>query len=130
MTADGRLAGVPILIVDDDPDILEAMSIALESEGAELTTATTGDEALTCFMSGTPRLVVLDMMLPRRSGFLVLEQIQESETPPPVIMVTANEGRRHKAYAESLGVGAYLNKPVPMERLIETSLMVLESANS
>ena len=121
----GRLDSVEILIVDDDPDILEVMEIALSSEGARISTATTGDDAVTRYAAESPRLVVLDMMLPKRSGFLVLERIQQDENPPPVIMVTANEGRRHKIYAESLGVSAYLNKPVPMDLLVETALEVL-----
>lgn len=125
MTADERLAGIRVLVVDDDPDILEVMELALASEGAATTTADTGDDAVTAFSTAAPDLVVLDMMLPKRSGFLVLERIQEEDAPPPVIMVTANEGRRHRAYAESLGVSAYLNKPVPMELLIETALEVL-----
>ncbi len=130
MSTEGRLKDVSILVVDDDPDILEVMSLALESEGASLVTATTGDEAVTSYATRRPELVVLDMMLPKKSGFLVLEQIQGSEDPPPVIMVTANEGRRHKAYAETLGVSAYLNKPVPMERLLETAVEVLDRAGS
>ena len=108
------------MIVDDDPDVLELFSLALSTEGAVIETASDGDEAITALRTSKPDLVVLDMMLPRRSGFLVLEQIQDIPEPPPVLMVTANEGRRHKAYAQSLGVGAYLNKPVAMERLLET----------
>ena len=60
------------------------------------------------------------MMLPKRSGFLVLEELTESEAPPIVVMVTANEGKRHMSYAKSLGVHAYLNKPIPLETLIQT----------
>ena len=126
MSSSGKLDGIPILVVDDDPDILEVMSLALSSEGASITTAATGDEAITAFSGAKPTVVVLDMMLPRRSGFLVLERIQQEDNAPPVVMVTANEGRRHKAYAESLGVSAYLNKPVPMEKLVETVLELLD----
>ena len=120
MTDGLRIEGSRILIVDDDPDVLELFSLALSSEGAIVETASDGDEAITALRTSKPDLVVLDMMLPRRSGFLVLEQIQDIPEAPPVLMVTANEGRRHKAYAQSLGVGAYLNKPVAMERLLET----------
>jgi DNA-binding response OmpR family regulator len=73
-----------------------------------------------------PDIVVLDMMLPKRSGFLVLERIKGFEDSPLVIMVTANEGKRHQAYAESLGVDAYLLKPVPLEVLISTCVELLE----
>ena len=68
-----------------------------------------------------PSLVILDMMMPKRSGFLVLEKLRRTrEDPPRVIMITANEGSRHKAYAEMLGVDDYLRKPFPMDRLIES----------
>jgi DNA-binding response OmpR family regulator len=122
-----RLADVRVLVVDDDPDILEVMEIAFSSEGATVSTANTGDDAVTRFTADQPELVVLDMMLPKRSGFLVLERIQQDDEPPPVIMVTANEGRRHRIYAESLGVSAYLNKPVPMDLLVETALELLKN---
>ena len=117
-----RLEGIRIMVVDDDPDIRELMTMALESEGAVVSQAVDGNDAINVFKTTEPEVVVLDMMLPHRSGFLVLEHIQTTEAPPPVIMVTANEGRRHKAYAESLGVSAYLNKPVAMARLLDTVL--------
>ena len=125
MTESGRLVGIPVLVVDDDPDIRELMTIAMESEGASTTIAQDGNQAITALKSSTPQLVVLDMMLPHRSGFLVMEEIQAMPSPPPVIMVTANEGRRHKAYAESLGVSAYLNKPVPMGLLLDVAAELL-----
>ena len=119
MTTDGRFAGRHILVVDDDPDILASTSLSLRAEGAEVTTAEDGNTAVSYFLAERPDGVVLDMMLPRRSGFLVLEKIRDSEDPPPVIMVTANQGRRHMTYAENLGVTAYLVKPVAMPRLLE-----------
>lgn len=120
MNTEGRFKDIRILVVDDDPDVLELFSMALTSEGAIVTTADDGDEAISLMMTSKPQVVVLDMMLPRRSGLLVFERIQEESDPPAVLMVTANEGRRHKAYAENLGVGAYLIKPVAMERLFDT----------
>jgi DNA-binding response OmpR family regulator len=66
-----------------------------------------------------PDLVVLDMMMPKRSGFLVLEKLRRSrQVPMKVIMITANEGSRHKAYAEMLGVDDYIRKPFAMDRLL------------
>jgi DNA-binding response OmpR family regulator len=119
MTDAGRFAGRRILVVDDDPDILGSTELSLRSEGAEVLIAEDGNTAVSLFAAARPDGVVLDMMLPRRSGFLVLEKIRESPDPPPVIMVTANQGRRHMTYAENLGVTAYLVKPVPMPRLLE-----------
>lgn len=113
-----RLADYKILVVDDDPEVRAAIDHALQAEGALTQTCGDGNSAVRICESEPPELVVLDMMLPKRSGFLVLEKIRVLEDPPKVIMVTANEGRRHKAYAEELGVNGYLLKPVRIEKLI------------
>ena len=75
-----------------------------------------------------PDLVVLDMMLPKRSGFLVLEKIKARKpknSKPFVIMITGNQGARHKMYAESLGVSEYFNKPVKLDKLIASAEKLL-----
>ena len=115
-----RLDNVTILVVDDDEDIRAGISLALRAEGADILQAADGNDAVAMWRAHEPRVVVLDMMLPKRSGFLVLEELSESSSPPIVVMVTANEGRRHEAYARSIGVHAYLTKPVPLETLIRT----------
>jgi DNA-binding response OmpR family regulator len=116
--AELRLVDYKILIVDDDPEVRAAIDHALQAEGALTQTCGDGNSAVRICESEPPELVVLDMMLPKRSGFLVLEKIRVLEDPPKVIMVTANEGRRHKAYAEELGVNGYLLKPVRLDKLI------------
>lgn len=121
-----RLHDRSILIVDDDEDILRSMEIAIKAEGAQTETVMDGHAAISTCQRLQPDAVVLDMMLPKRSGFLVLEQIRELPDAPVVVMVTANEGRRHKAYAESLGVHEYLNKPVALDSLIETLSRLLQ----
>lgn len=124
MTA-SRLEGYRILLVDDDPDVLESMNLAIASEGGEVIRADDGNSAVSLFHAHDPDAVVLDMMLPRRSGFLVLEKIRESNDPPPVVMITANQGRRHMEYARTLGVSAYLVKPVALSRLLNTIVDLL-----
>jgi len=125
-----RLEDVKVLIVDDDRDVLESMEAAFQSEGAATQLAADGQEAVQICQEDPPDLVVLDMMLPRRSGFLVLEKIKGREDSPLVIMVTANEGRRHQAYAQSLGADRYLLKPVPLSRLLETAVELLDEADA
>jgi DNA-binding response OmpR family regulator len=122
----GRLEDVKVLIVDDDRDVLESMDVAFQAEGAATQLATDGNEAVKICQDDPPDVVILDMMLPRRSGFLALEKIKGKEDSPLVIMVTANEGKRHQAYAESLGVDAYLLKPVPLFRLISAAADLLD----
>ncbi len=113
-----RLPNLKVLVVDDDPDVLSILRQALESEGARIQCCKDGNTAVHLCESEHPDLVVLDMMLPKRSGFLVLERLKGRKNPPRVIMITANEGKRHQAYAESLGVDGYLHKPLRLERLI------------
>ena len=113
-----RLQDRKILIVDDDPEIRAAIDHALQAEGALTQTCGDGNSAVRIVESDPPDLVVLDMMLPKRSGFLVLEKIKKFESSPRVVMVTANEGKRHQQYAENLGVDGYVLKPVRLERLI------------
>ncbi len=110
-----------VLLVDDDAEIVESMRTVLESRGYEILVARDGNQGLAMAESEDPDLVVLDMMMPKRSGFLVLEKLRRSRpVPVRVIMITANEGSRHKAYAEMLGVDDYIRKPFAMDRLLES----------
>jgi DNA-binding response OmpR family regulator len=110
-----------VLIVDDDTDVVTAIKMALEDAGAVVRTANDGTSAVEIAEKEMPDLVVLDMMLPKRSGFLVLERLKKGKakgTKPFVIMITGNLGTRHKTYAETLGVSDYINKPFRMDRLL------------
>jgi DNA-binding response OmpR family regulator len=118
-TAAAGGAGKRVLLVDDDTEIVESMRAVLESRGYEILVARDGNQGLAMAESEEPDLVVLDMMMPKRSGFLVLEKLRRSRpVPMRVIMITANEGSRHKAYAEMLGVDDYIRKPFAMDRLL------------
>jgi CheY-like chemotaxis protein len=113
--------GKRILLVDDDTEIIESLKLALTAKGYEILIARDGNQGLAMAEREMPSLVILDMMMPKRSGFLVLERLRRTQKDPMrVIMITANEGSRHKAYAEMLGVDDYLRKPFSMDRLIES----------
>ena len=114
-------AAKKVLIVDDDYEIIEAMRAALEAKGYTVIIARDGNQGLAMVERDEPDLMILDMMMPKRSGFLVLEKLKRvREVPLRVVMITANEGSRHKAYAEMLGVDDYIRKPFAMDRLIES----------
>lgn len=117
-TTELRLQDRTILIVDDDREVQESIDQALQAEGALTQVCGDGNSAVRICETDPPELVVLDMMLPKRSGFLVVEKIKQIDNPPRIIMVTANEGKRHQQYAMGLGVDGYLLKPVRLERLI------------
>ena len=111
-----------ILIVDDDREIVESMRVALDASGFDIVVARDGNQGLAMAEREDPDLVILDMMMPKRSGFLVLEKLRRTRPVPlRVIMITANEGNRHMRYAkESLGVDDYIRKPFPMDRLLDS----------
>jgi len=112
-----------ILIVDDDPDIVNAITVGLDGTGATLEVAEDGNAAVEKVAELDPDLIVLDAMLPKRSGFLVLEGLKNKKKRgdrPLVVMITGNEGKRHQVWAETLGVDDYITKPFRMERLIDS----------
>ena len=118
-----------VLLVDDDAEIIESMRTVLESKGYEILVARDGNQGLLMAERENPDLVVLDMMMPKRSGFLVLERLRRSHpVPMRVIMITANEGSRHRAYAEMLGVDDYIRKPFAMDRLLDSVQRLLGAA--
>lgn len=125
------LAGQKILLVDDDNDVLTSMQAAFEPTGAVIETASNGNRAVELAEKNQPDLVVLDMMLPGRSGFMVLEKLKSKKprnAKPYVIMITGNPGARHKMYAESQGVSEYFTKPVKLDKLIASAEKLLNPA--
>ena len=126
----GTLQGKNILVVDDDPDIVTALVTLIGDTGATVETARDGNEAIEVAATFDPDLIVLDAMLPKRSGFLVLEKLKSKKKRgdrPFVIMITGNAGKRHQTWAESLGVDDYVNKPFRMERIRESVERLLVS---
>jgi DNA-binding response OmpR family regulator len=125
------LEGKRVLLVDDDNDILVSMQAAFEPTGAIIETAGNGNRAVELAEQNEPDLVVLDMMLPGRSGFLVLERLKAKKprnAKPFVIMVTGNPGKRHQMFAESLGVSHYFTKPMKLDKLVAAAEKLLTEA--
>ena len=108
-----------ILIVDDDRELSDGIRFMLERQGFRVIQASDGVQGKTAIYHQRPDLVILDMMMPRMGGYPVLEHFKGKADAPPIIMITANEGSRHKAYAEYLGVIDYLRKPFATEKLLE-----------
>lgn len=108
-----------ILIVDDDLELSDGLRAILERQGHRVIQARDGHQGKQAVYNQRPDLVILDMMMPRMGGYPVLEHFKDKTDAPPIIMITANEGSRHKAYAEYLGVIDYIRKPFAMERLLD-----------
>jgi DNA-binding response OmpR family regulator len=111
--------GKSVLIVDDDMELSDGLRVMLEKQGFRVFQARDGQHGKQMVYQHHPDLVILDMMMPRMGGYPVLEHFRGKADAPPIIMITANEGSRHKAYAEYLGVVDYIRKPFAMERLME-----------
>ncbi len=106
-----------VLLVDDDPALLEVMSIVLASEGYRVSTAEDGVEALRVVGRESLDLVVLDVMLPRMSGFEVLKKIRE-QSDVPVVMLTAKGQSVDKVVGLELGADDYITKPFDTKELL------------
>ena len=112
-------SGKTILVVDDDFELSDGIRAVLENLGHKVLQARDGQQGKQLVYQHHPDLVILDMMMPRMGGYPVLEHFRDKPDAPPIITITANEGSRHKAYAEYLGVVDYIRKPFAMERLLE-----------
>jgi DNA-binding response OmpR family regulator len=116
-----------ILIVDDDRELVDGLRALLERQGYKVITAGDGVQGKNTIYNQKPDLVILDMMMHRMGGYPVLEHFKDKPDAPPFIMITANEGSRHKAYAEFLGVVDYIRKPFATERLLEAVNKVFQT---
>jgi DNA-binding response OmpR family regulator len=120
-----------VLIVDDDRDMAKLLTEVLKDQGYRTTVARDGNEGLAIAESKSPDLIVLDIMMPRRSGFLVLERLRQMLGEPiPVVILTGNMGDRHRSYAEMLGVSGYYYKPVKIQVLLDKIEELLNNENS
>lgn len=104
---------IDILIAEDEPSILESLDFILRRAGWSIRSVTDGDAALDAVRRLHPRIVVLDVMLPKRSGFDVLKQIRASaETRTmPVLILTAKGQQQDRRIAEELGADGFVTKP-------------------
>jgi DNA-binding response OmpR family regulator len=116
-----------ILVVDDDRELVEGVRAVLERQGYKVIQAHDGHQGKQAIYNQQPDLVILDMMMPRMGGYPLLEHFRDKADAPPIIMITANEGSRHKAYAEWLGVIDYIRKPFAMEKLLDTVTRALNA---
>ena len=122
------MSAAKILLIEDDREIQSTISGVLQAAGYDVRIAPNGIEGQKRVEESRPDLIITDMMMPRMGGFPVLEYLKTLTDPPPVIMITANEGGRHKAYAEMLGVSDYLRKPFAMDVMLESVAKALTQA--
>lgn len=110
-----------VLIIDDEDDFRLGLAELLLRQGYTVLLASDGTEGLEMITRFCPDLIVLDMLMPRLSGFAVLERVKHHlRLSTPVVMLTGNTADQQESYANILGVDAYLLKPISSVRLCKT----------
>ncbi|GAA0393343.1 two-component system response regulator PhoP [Micromonospora gifhornensis] len=119
-----------LLVVEDDPNILELLSASLRFAGFDVATATSGSAALSAARDHRPDLVVLDVMLPDLDGFEVIRMMREGGTRTPVVFLTARDATDDKIRGLTLGGDDYVTKPFSLEELTARIRAVLRRTST
>src|SRR5262245_20974809 len=106
----GREPEARLLVVDDEPNIVELLSASLRFAGFEVVTALTGNDAVKAAERHHPDLVLLDVMLPDVDGFVVLRRLRATRDPMPVLFLTARDAPDDKLAGHPLGRADYLHQ--------------------
>jgi CheY-like chemotaxis protein len=113
-------ADTSVLVVDDEPQVAWVLRFSLEHEGFRTYTASNGIEALEELKKHSPRVIVLDLMMPEMDGWTVMERIKKLpvDERPRIVIVSALTGPEEKEKATALGADAFVPKPFDVEELI------------
>jgi DNA-binding response OmpR family regulator len=119
-----------ILIADDEPNILISIEYLMKREGYEVHVARDGQEALDVLRREHPRLVLLDVMMPRKTGFEVCQELRADETVKDTLVLMLTAKGRDTDVAKGLGVGAdaYMTKPFSTKDLVQKVRELLQQA--
>ena len=111
-----------ILIVDDEPYILNILDFSLDAEGYRVLQASDGEEALRLAQEQTPDLIVMDVMMPRQDGFETCKRLKEDVRTAdiPVVLLTARNSREDRSRGEAVKADGYITKPFSPQRLLDT----------
>ena len=123
---------VDILIAEDEPSILESLDFILRRAGWSIDSVTDGDAVLSALRRTPPKLIVLDVMLPKRSGFDVLKQIRADEMlrDLPVLILTAKGQAKDRRTAEELGADGFVTKPYANAEVIDEVRRLIGAAHT
>ena len=112
---------VDVLIAEDEPSILRSLDFILRRAGWSIEAVTDGDAALSAVRRSMPRVLVLDVMLPKRSGFDVLKQIRADAAlrQLPVLILTAKGQAQDRRMAEEIGVDGFMTKPFSNRDIVD-----------
>ncbi len=126
-----RSGGRTVLLIEDEPGQVYGLVHAFEQQGWNVNHVGDGNLGLATIKTIKPDLVILDLGIPMRSGFLILEQMREEEIDCcRVIVLTGMDGQRHHDYAMALGADAFIRKPFTVDEVIKVAKSLLfESIN-
>jgi two-component system OmpR family response regulator len=119
-----------VLVVDDEPNIVDVISMALRYQGFEVAEAGTGAEALSQVRAFRPHLVLLDVMLPDMEGFDVAERLGSQRTDVPIIFLTARDSTEDKVRGLTTGGDDYVTKPFSLEELVARIRTILRRSGA
>jgi two-component system, OmpR family, response regulator len=114
-----------VLVVDDEPNIVDVISMALRFQGFEVESAGTGAEAISAVAAFKPELIVLDVMLPDMEGFEVARRLGAQRARVPIVFLTARDAVEDKIRGLTIGGDDYVTKPFSLEELIARIRSVL-----
>ena len=121
----GASCAARLLVVDDEPTILELLSGSLRFAGFDVVTAASGAEALRAAVASKPDLILLDVMMPDGDGFEVVRQMRSGGPPVPVIFLTARNAVRERVAGLTLGGDDYVTKPFSLDEVLARIRAVL-----
>jgi len=118
-----------VVIIEDEPFIIEALTFLLENEGLDVRSISDGAKAIDFIVKSKPNLVILDIMLPNVSGMKILEDIRKMNeiSHLPVLMLTAKGQKKDRKAAEEAGVSKFMTKPFDNQELIEHVKLMIKS---
>jgi two-component system OmpR family response regulator len=122
---DANGGSVRVLVVDDEPNIVDVISMALRYQGFEVETAATGERALAAVSVFRPHLMVLDVMLPDMEGFDVARRLSEQHAGVPIVFLTARDATEDKVRGLTTGGDDYVTKPFSLEELVARIRVIL-----
>jgi DNA-binding response OmpR family regulator len=124
-------AYLTVLLVEDDPDLLDALAVILRRHGYRVVTAADGNVAADLIRQELPDVAVVDMLLPGRSGFQLTDLLRErSNGRVPVVMISGHASAAHRDFALATGVDRFLAKPFSLAKLVDTVQALTHAAAS
>src|ERR687887_2389387 len=119
---------IRILVVDDEPNILDVISMALRFQGFEVEMAANGRDALAAVRTFKPHLMLLDIMLPDMEGFDVAQRLGAERAGLPIVFLTARDTTEDKVRGLTMGGDDYVTKPFSLEELVARIRAILRRA--